>query len=49
MGEERKENIVLMYEKLSKEFFFRDVLKVAPELIGKYLVRNYRNNVLRRG
>ncbi len=41
MGKERKENIVLMYEKLSKEFFLRDVLEVAPELLGKYLVRNY--------
>jgi DNA-3-methyladenine glycosylase len=40
MGEERKENIVLMHEKLSKEFFSRDVLKVAPELLGKYVVRN---------
>ena len=40
MGKERKENIILMYEKLSKEFFLRDVLEVAPKLIGKYLVRN---------
>ena len=44
MGNERKENMVLIYEKLSKEFFFRDVLEVAPELIGKYLVRNYETN-----
>ncbi len=41
MGKERKENIVLMYEKLLKKFFLRDVLKVAPELLGKYLVRDY--------
>ena len=44
MGKERKENIILMYEKLSKEFFLRDVLEVAPKLIGKYLVRNYETN-----
>ena len=41
MGKERKENIVLTYEKLLKEFFLRDVLEVAPELLGKYLVRDY--------
>ena len=30
-----------MTDKLPKEFFVRDVLEVAPELLGKYLVRNY--------
>ncbi len=30
-----------MNEKLLKVFFLRDVLEVAPELLGKYLVRNY--------
>ncbi|MCH7657100.1 MAG: DNA-3-methyladenine glycosylase [Bacteroidetes bacterium] len=30
-----------MKDKLSKEFFVRDVLEVAPELLGQYLVRNY--------
>ena len=29
------------YPRLGQEFFIRDVLTVAPELLGKTLVRNY--------
>ena len=48
MGKERKENIVLMYEKLTKEFFLRDVLEVAPDLLGKYLVINQKTSGIAR-
>jgi len=48
MGKERKENIVLMYEKLTKEFFLRDVLEVAPDLLGKYLVINQKTSGITR-
>lgn len=30
---------------LSSDFFQRDVLSVAPELLGKYIVRNYGNGI----
>lgn len=33
-----------MSKKLDKDFFLGDVLNVAPELLGKYLVRNYGRN-----
>lgn len=34
-------NINLMPEKLRPDFFTRDVLDVAPDILGYYLVRNY--------
>ena len=33
-----------MLKKLTKEFFFRDVLEVAPDLLGKYLVINQKTS-----
>lgn len=35
-----------MKRKLKKEFFKRDTLKVAQELLGKYIVRKYKNKIL---
>jgi DNA-3-methyladenine glycosylase len=35
-------------DKLTKNFFIRDVLEVAPEIIGKQLVMRYSDNSLRR-
>ncbi|MCC8145631.1 MAG: DNA-3-methyladenine glycosylase [Bacteroidales bacterium] len=37
-----------MPEKLPVSFFRRDVLKVAPGLLGKYLVRKYPDGTVRR-
>jgi len=31
--------------RLRKEFFERDVLEVAPELLGKYMVRDFGSNI----
>lgn len=35
-----------MAKTLTKDFFHRSTLEVAPELLGKFLMRNYQNKVL---
>lgn len=43
----KKQNIN-MNKKLSSTFFERDSLEVAPDLLGKYLVRRFDNGEIRR-
>jgi DNA-3-methyladenine glycosylase len=40
-------NLIDMEQKLEKEFFKRDVLLVAPDLLGKFLVRKFGNGETR--
>lgn len=37
-----------MKNRLNREFFRRDVLEVAPDLIGKYLVRQYEDGTVQK-
>lgn len=37
-----------MYNKITKAFFMRDVLEVAPSLLGKILVRQFEDNSIQR-
>ncbi len=37
-----------MAERLSKSFYQREVLEVAPELLGKIIVRQFEDNIIRK-
>ena len=38
----------MIYDRISEDFFLRDVLEVAPDLVGNYLVRRFDNNVVKK-